>query len=61
MQNFRQQHVDYGQTVTDHYFPSGLWTAESRALPETVKGAGTSTEYITGKLGLRDWSVRVQD
>jgi len=38
--NFRQQHADYGQTVTDHYFPGGLWTAgfsSFRALPETAR------------------------
>jgi hypothetical protein len=36
-QIFRQQHVYYGQTATDHYFLGGLWTAGYRALPETVR------------------------
>ena len=31
-----KQHADYGQTVTDHYFSGGLWTAGFRALSVTV-------------------------
>jgi hypothetical protein len=34
LQNFTQQLADYGQTVTDHYFAGGLWTAGFRALPD---------------------------
>jgi hypothetical protein len=34
-QSFRQRHADYGQTVTDHYFLGGFWTAGLSALPET--------------------------
>ena len=55
-ENFRQQHADYGQTVTDHYFPGGLWTAGFRAPPETDRvfwisssrcGAGLYKPYIS--------------
>jgi len=39
----RQQHADYGQTVTDHYFSGGHWTAGFRAVPETVWSVAPST------------------
>jgi len=44
--NFRQQHADCGQTVTDNYFSGGLWTGRFRALSETVN---PDSKYSTSK------------
>jgi len=45
MGNFWQQHADYGQTVTHHYFSGGHWTAGFRALPETASYLIPDTPY----------------
>ena len=45
LQNFRQQHADYGQIITDNYFPGGHWTAGFIALPETSCGRGQPLSF----------------